>query len=373
MTLKKIILVVTSCMLIHFSYAQKEKGEAYISKYKDIAMSEMQRSGVPAAITLAQGILESQYGESDLCIQSNNHFGIKCKTEWTGEKVYHDDDARHECFRSYPDAEASFKDHSDFLKNRPYYVDLFKLDPADFQGWAYGLKKAGYATEKDYPQKLMKVINDYNLNQYTLLVLNKTNKMPSSAETTNTTVSLNASSEAEPLKSVSAAKPVIVNITEAEKETEDTRITPASKRNSNNTINTNNYPAGVFTINHTKVLFAKEGTSLLSLANQYDIALSKLFDFNDMNDADILDNASLIFLEKKLKKGSTDFHVVQNNESLFEICQKEGVRLESILEYNGLKKNMQPLSGEKIYLRSNAPSTPKTITLLKNNINNSSK
>jgi LysM repeat protein len=370
---KKIIFLLSALVLIHFSYAQKEKGEAYISKYKDIAMSEMQRSGVPAAITLAQGILESQFGESDLCIQSNNHFGIKCKTEWTGEKVYHDDDAKHECFRSYPDAAASFKDHSDFLKNRPYYTDLFKLDPADYPGWAYGLKKAGYATEKDYPQKLMKVINDYNLNQYTLLVLNNKNQMPSSDAVTNTTVAIHSSPEPEPAKELPAAKPVIVNITETEKETEDTRITPVSKKNSINTINTNNYPDGVFTINHTKVLFAKAGTSLLSLANQYDIALSKLIDFNDMNDADILDNASLIFLEKKLKKGSIDFHVVQNNESLLEICQKEGVRLESILEYNGLKKNMQPLSGEKIYLRSNAPSAPKTITFSKNNINNSSK
>jgi len=169
--MKKLILVLMCCILTAFLFAQKERGYAYIAAYKDIAIAEMQRTGVPAAITLAQGILESKYGESDLCKKSNNHFGIKCKTEWTGEKVYHDDDIKHECFRVYPDAAASFKDHSDFLKNRPYYTALFSLSPTDVEGWCFGLKKAGYATEKDYPEKLLKVISDYNLNQYTLIAL----------------------------------------------------------------------------------------------------------------------------------------------------------------------------------------------------------
>ena len=368
--LKKIIFTVTSCLLIHFSFAQKEKGEAYINKYKAIAMSEMVRSGVPAAITLAQGILESQYGESDLCIQSNNHFGIKCKTEWTGEKVYHDDDAKHECFRSYPNAEASFKDHSDFLKNRPYYVDLFKLDPSDYQGWAYGLKKAGYATEKDYPQKLMKVINDYNLNQYTLLVLN--NKDHYLLNDQNNTASANNELQ-ESSNTREVKKSVVINVHETERETEDTRITPVSRKNNNNTSTVNNYPDGIFFINHTKVLFAKAGTSLIALANEYDIALNRLFEFNDMSDVDILENPSLIFLEKKSKKGNTDFHIVSTDESLYDISQKEGVRLENILAYNGLKKNMQPLPGEKIYLRNSAPLTPKTISVTSSKINNNSK
>ena len=175
--MKKLILFFGLNILLLNVFAQSQKAEAYINKYKDIAMDEMIRSGVPAAITLAQGILESSYGESDLCIQSNNHFGIKCKEEWTGEKVYHDDDAKHECFRSYPDAAASYKDHSDFLKGRPWYASLFELQPTDFEGWAYGLKKAGYATEKDYPQKLLKVINDYNLNQYTLIALGGNRKL----------------------------------------------------------------------------------------------------------------------------------------------------------------------------------------------------
>ena len=124
--------IIFSLVLIAVSVkAQKEKGEAYINTYKDLAMAEMLRSGVPASITLAQGILESQYGESDLVKTSNNHFGIKCKTEWTGAKTYHDDDEKGECFRVYPTAADSYKDHSDFLKTRPNYAFLFNLDPTD--------------------------------------------------------------------------------------------------------------------------------------------------------------------------------------------------------------------------------------------------
>ncbi len=139
---------------------------AYIAQYKTIAMKEMKRTGVPASITLAQAILESNSGESNLAKNHNNHFGIKCKSDWTGAKAYQDDDAKQECFRAYETAEVSFKDHSNFLKNRPNYVDLFLLDPVDDTAWAYGLKKAGYATATDYPKKLLKIIDDYELAQY---------------------------------------------------------------------------------------------------------------------------------------------------------------------------------------------------------------
>jgi LysM repeat protein len=139
---------------------------AYIAQYKTIAMKEMKRTGVPASITLAQAIVESNSGESNLAKNHNNHFGIKCKSDWTGAKTYQDDDAKQECFRAYDAAELSFKDHSNFLKNRPNYVDLFLLDPVDDTAWAYGLKKAGYATASDYPKKLLKIIDDYELAQY---------------------------------------------------------------------------------------------------------------------------------------------------------------------------------------------------------------
>jgi flagellum-specific peptidoglycan hydrolase FlgJ len=143
----------------------------YIAKFRDIAIEEMKRTGVPASITLAQGIHESDAGRSNLVMRSNNHFGIKCKSDWKGESVSHDDDARGECFRKYDSPFQSYIDHSDFLKTRSHYAFLFNLDPTDYEAWAHGLKKAGYATNPKYPQILIKLIRDYNLQDYTLVAL----------------------------------------------------------------------------------------------------------------------------------------------------------------------------------------------------------
>jgi len=347
--MQRIILLLTVICFYTTAFSQKEKGEAYIAKYKDIAMAEMQRSGVPAAITLAQGILESKYGESDLCVESNNHFGIKCKTEWTGDKVYHDDDAKHECFRSYPDAAASFRDHSDFLKNRPYYTDLFKLDITDAEGWAYGLKKDGYATEKEYPQRLLKVINDYDLNQYTYLALQKQNNSSSIA----------IKEEAPESKPVVKQNIAVKYTAPVEEEVEI--ITKHNDQSANARSVASVYPEGVFTINHSKVVFAKEGTSLLALANEYDISLSKLLAFNEIGEIDILPYDALLFLELKMKKGAVDFHIAESGETLHQICQKEGVRMDAVMQYNSIKPNMEVIAGEKIYLRGIAAVIPKTI------------
>src|SRR6201991_3044924 len=148
-------------------------GIIYVNTYKVIAMAEMQRSGIPAAIILAQGLHETEAGMSELVKQSNNHFGIKCKDDWKGQVVYHDDDARQECFRSYPTAADSYRDHSDFLRRSSRYAFLFQLPPTDYEGWAYGLRKAGYATNIRYSQLLIKIIKDYNLQQYTLIAMGK--------------------------------------------------------------------------------------------------------------------------------------------------------------------------------------------------------
>ena len=162
-----LLLMLTLWTAIQTGWAQNNSTTiAYIAQYKTIAMKEMKRTGVPASITLAQAIVESNSGESNLAKNHNNHFGIKCKSDWTGAKTYQDDDAKQECFRAYDNAEISFKDHSNFLKSRPNYVDLFLLDPVDDTAWAYGLKKAGYATAADYPKKLLKIIDDYELAQY---------------------------------------------------------------------------------------------------------------------------------------------------------------------------------------------------------------
>ena len=145
-----------------FPLAAQDLYEQYIATYSDAAVAEMYRSGVPASITLAQGLLESGMGRSTLAVQANNHFGIKCHG-WTGMKVYHDDDAKDECFRKYESVEDSYKDHSDFLRYKDRYKFLFDLEPTDYKGSCYGLKSAGYATDPSYANKLINIIEKYRL------------------------------------------------------------------------------------------------------------------------------------------------------------------------------------------------------------------
>src|SRR6056297_1707454 len=144
---------------------QTKDGNSYIEAYKDLAVREMKRSGVPASITLAQGMLESDYGRSTLAVNANNHFGIKCHNDWTGKRIYHDDDRRNECFRSYRYVYESFKDHSDFLTGVSRYDFLFDYEITEYKKWARGLKKAGYATSPTYASKLINLIERYQLDQ----------------------------------------------------------------------------------------------------------------------------------------------------------------------------------------------------------------
>src|SRR5580765_1829318 len=173
---KKFAILLAVVLSFSFTFSHGQSADAilaYITRYKDLAIAEMKRTGVPAAITLAQGIHETEAGTSELVRKSNNHFGIKCKDYWTGDKVYHDDDAKGECFRSYPRAFDSYIDHSDFLKNSPRYASLFQLDPTDYEAWAKGLRQAGYATNPKYATILINIINNYHLQDYTLIALGK--------------------------------------------------------------------------------------------------------------------------------------------------------------------------------------------------------
>ena len=351
--MKKILLL--STIFIHFfSFAQKERVQLYVDMYKNIAIAEMQRSGVPAAITLAQGILESRFGESELSIKSNNHFGIKCKLDWNGEKVYSDDDTKQECFRKYNSPEDSYKDHSDFLKSRAHYTWLFSLQPTNYEGWARGLKKSGYATENDYPERLIELIERFNLNQYTLICLNKfTNN-----DSLKTIVSNHQIIKKDLPNNKTSVKTTVV---EDEKDDIETNV------NSSSIVLVapkNNYPNTIFSINNTKVIYANSGTPILAIAEQYNISLSKIFEINDMEEVEILDKDRLIFLEKKSKKGVPEFHIVLPTETLHDIAQTEGVRLDMIIEYNNISKKLNPVLGEKIYLRSKAPTPPKMSTAI---------
>lgn len=307
---------------------------AYIAQYRDAAIREMERTSVPAAITLAQGIHESQAGQSDLVQRSNNHFGIKCKSNWTGESVYHDDDKRGECFRKYESAADSYRDHSDFLRDNKRYAFLFDLDPEDYKAWAYGLKKAGYATNPRYPQLLIHLIEDYHLEDYTLVALGKMDRQEVYA------------------RNDQFAKPGAETGVEAD---DDAAVAadPIPR------LVQPDYPAGVFMINNARVTFVQKGTSFLLLAKEFDVPLSRIFEFNELQEKETLERDQLIFLQRKRKTGHNDTHKVAAGESLYDIAQAEGMRLESLMAFNYLGKNMQPAPGETLYLKDQAPGKPK--------------
>jgi len=322
---KLLVLFFTAVICISVKAQNNDAVASYINQYKQLAIDEMMRTGVPASITLAQGILESNCGKSSLTQASNNHFGIKCKTDWAGNYVFHDDDVRHECFRSYTCAEDSYRDHSDFLKSRPNYASLFNIDVTDYASWAYGLKSAGYATNPVYAASLIETIERYNLADITIAGLKQNNEI------------IIASSPVKPQDELAFEN--------------TTKIFPQQKATSQATTEVA-YPEGIFTINQTKVIYAKAGTSLLALANKYNLAYGRLIAFNDMQNGDILRQATLIYLEKKPKRGSKDFHIVLPNENLYDIAQGEGVQLQSLLAYNNFQKNNQPRPGDKIILRT---------------------
>ncbi len=315
-------------------------GIIYVNTYKALAMAEEQRAGIPAAIILAQGLHESEAGTSELVKQSNNHFGIKCKEDWKGQVVYHDDDSRQECFRSYATAADSYRDHSDFLRRSGRYSFLFDLDPADYEGWAYGLKKAGYATNIRYSQILIKMIKDYNLQQYSLIAMGKMRPedevvlvVPGGA----------------PVATLAPVAPAVVG----------SPVAGGGAVSGDSDTLSAVYPVGEFEINKTKVVYAKAGLSLLAIAGQYDIPLARLLEFNDMKEQDVLEKGQLLFLQRKRRTGAVEYHLVKDGEGIYAICQAEGIRYQDLLEMNQLSPGLEPAVGERVYLQGSAPSRPR--------------
>lgn len=326
--MKKFQLFVICCFLAAAQNlsAQSSAIKKYIETYKEIAIEEMIRTGVPASIKLAQGIHETAAGQSVLVTKSNNHFGIKCKTGWQGASVSHDDDARGECFRKYDSPFESFKDHSEFLKTRSHYAFLFNLDPTDYEAWAHGLKKAGYATNPKYPQIIIKLIKDYNLQDYSLIALGK---LPATNEGVVYAGKSSGGTSIEK-KEVLIKKQV-------------------------------NYPSGIFKINETQVIFVSKGTSYFSLAQKHNIPLSRLFDFNDMKPQEEASADCLVYLQRKRKTGKSETRKVEKGESLYDIAQEEGIRLQSLLELNKLTENVAIQEGEVLHLQRESGSVPKIL------------
>ena len=335
----KLLFVLFACLTLNNSFAQHDPVVVdYINNYKELAIAEMQRTGIPASIKLAQGIHETSAGTSDLVKRSNNHFGLKCKSEWTGMTVKHTDDAPNECFRKYENSKDSYKDQSNYLKNSPRYASLFDLDPTDYKAWAFGLKRAGYATNPKYSQVLIKLIEDYDLQDYTMIALGKLKQGQ------ETLAKADKAAEKKP-EITTPGKPVV---TPAEPE-----VVVSSKKESQPT-----YPEGEFKINETKVIYAKKGTSFLSIAEKYAIPLARIFEFNEMKVQEFVEKDQLIYIMRKRKTGLNEQHTVKPGETLADIAQTEALRFESLLEYNFLQPKMQPAVGSVLYLRSKAPGMP---------------
>jgi len=345
----KILLLLLASLAFKSSFAQQDPVVVdYINKYKDLAIAEMQRTGIPASIKLAQGIHETSAGTSDLVKKSNNHFGLKCKAEWTGMTVKHTDDAPNECFRKYESPLDSYKDQSNYLKGTPRYASLFELDPTDYKAWAFGLKKAGYATNPQYSQVLIKLIEDYDLQDYTMIALGKLKSGQETLAKYKTSETTTIAVEEKPVVMPPEPEVVVYSKKEAKKET------VVEKKPE--------YPEGEFKINETKVIYAKKGTSYLSIAEKYAIPLARIFEFNDMKVQEIVDKDQLIYIMRKRKVGLNEQHVVKPGETLADIAQTEALRIESLLEYNFLQLNMQPAVGSVLYLRTKGPGMPALAT-----------
>ena len=325
--MKKTVLILLCALVGVVSVVANERQtrEEYVEKYKAIAIAHMERYGIPASITMAQGILESDSGNSYLSRTSNNHFGIKCKKSWTGRKVYHDDDAKGECFRAYPSVEASYQDHADFLDQSPRYDSLFVYASDDYRSWARGLKACGYATAPDYAQRLVKIIESMKL-----YLLDKENGN----------------------KIYSAAKTAVENAEqwwESNIATSDEQINPNAFR-----VTVNSHKGyGVYRSNHTFYVVAKEGDTFESVGDIFDISPKMLRKFNDVAKDAKLSKGDIVYIERKRTQwlGNVMQHKVLRDENLYSLSQSYGIRLKSLKKLNRMREGEDVKKGDIIRLK----------------------
>ncbi|MCD4665590.1 MAG: glucosaminidase domain-containing protein [Bacteroidales bacterium] len=290
--------------------------QEYIAYYKDIAIEKMNTFGIPASITLSQGILESASGNSRLAKKANNHFGIKCHKGWSGKRYHMDDDAKNECFRKYKNPEESFKDHSLFLTTRDRYAFLFDLEITDYKGWAKGLKKAGYATNPKYPQLLINIIEEYELYKLDKLY-NKdlaNRHRPKVKKEVNERNNQFSAEDFEPVNIGSANRQIYAN-------------------------------------NGIKLIYARKGDTFYKIAQDFNIYTWQVYKYNDLKKKDNISEGQIIYLEAKKNKGNNAYHLVKPGETLYDISQLYGVKLKKICKYNTLKKNATLFPDQKIKLR----------------------
>lgn len=273
------LLTIFVCLVLQAQTRNKQY-ESYIKQYRDLAVEEMKKYRIPASITLAQGLLESGAGQSTLARKSNNHFGIKCGSDWRGKTVSHDDDARGECFRAYKHPQQSYEDHSKFLANRPRYASLFKLDITDYKGWARGLKKAGYATNPRYAEQLIGIIELYDLHKY-------------------------------------------------------------DRKGGLKWMKENPNPHQTYIANGLVYIVVRAGDSWKSISKELDISQKKLRKYNDLYKGYALQVGDVLYLERKNRKAGKEHivHVLRAGESMYSISQKYGIRLKNLYKLNKMDED----------------------------------
>lgn len=299
--------------------------EDYIQTYKDLAMSEMKRTGVPASITLAQGLVESGMGKGDLAVSANNHFGIKCHDNWDGPTVRHDDDRRNECFRKYKNPAESFRDHSDFLKNTPRYAFLFDLKPDDYKGWAKGLKKAGYATNPDYAGMLIANIEKYGLYRY---------------------------DDPKTLKKQETVS------TPAESSTSDNIVLKDERPVKNgNSISYLALPDRVMENNRIQYIIVNEHDTRERIEKELNLLKWELAKYNELNNDFTLTPGQMLYLQPKRDKAEAgkETYVVKEGDTMYLISQAFGIKLKKLYEMNRMEEGSEPSPGQKLWLRSIRP------------------
>lgn len=291
------------CVSLNAQLKWNSSYQAYIDQYKDLAIAEMLKYNIPASITLAQGLLESGAGMSELARNGNNHFGIKCH-DWTGARTYHDDDANNECFRAYRDVYESYEDHSRFLARQPRYRSLFRLKRTDYKGWAKGLKKCGYATSPTYAKQLIGIIELYKLHKY-----DKAKKYDKF------------------MVERSSVKDVAPSI--------------------------NLHPIHIYNKNY--YLNVRQGDTFRSIAREVGISYKKLAKYNERDKNDRLIPGEIIYLKKKQKKADKAYknrpHRVKAGESMYSIAQYYGIRLESLYKMNDLSPDYSIQVGDLLRVR----------------------
>lgn len=328
--MKRLLFLVLISLLPISLMAQNIAREMYIRQYYKLAIREMQSYGIPASITMAQGLLESGNGLTFLATEANNHFGIKCH-DWPGPYVQKDDDEKNECFRKYIDPIQSFEDHSIFLSTRDRYAFLFDLKATDYKGWARGLKKAGYATDPHYPDKLIKIIEDnelFLLDEYALAHHSENKRLPYGIDPEDdiTLAEIKTEVEEAAVDTLIASTPII----------------PINKK-------------VLTSANGIHYIIVQDEKNIAQIARNHNLHEWEVYKYNDLTDRHLknLDVGQRIYVEGKLRKarkGPTE-HTVMSGETMYEISQEHGIKLKSLYFLNRMDRGTQPRIGQVISLK----------------------